>query len=140
MKNNSGYKTKQKENLLAFLIRNKDKHTNVREISVFLAGEGTPMGTATIYRQLEKLVGQGLVRKYILDGSTGACFQYIEEADCCHEHFHLKCTSCGQLIHVDCDFLSEAQNHIFEHHGFTVDSSQTVFYGKCSECSKAVQL
>lgn len=140
MKNNNGYKTKQKESLLSFLIKNKDKHTNVREISDFLKFEGTPMGTATIYRQLEKLVEQGMVRKYILDGSTGACFQYIDEKDCCNEHFHLKCISCGQLIHINCDYLSGINKHIFEHHGFTVDSSQTVFYGKCSECSKAAQL
>jgi Fur family ferric uptake transcriptional regulator len=135
MKNNSGYKTKQKESLLAFLVKNKDRHTNVREISVFLADEGTPMGTATIYRQLEKLVEQGLVRKYILDGSTGACFQYIEN-DCCHEHFHLKCISCGKLIHIDCDYLGDINNHILEHHGFRVDSSQTIFYGQCAECRK----
>lgn len=139
MKNTNGYNTKQKENLLAFLMRNKDKHTNVREIGIFLANEGTPMSTATIYRQLEKLVEQGVVRKYILDGSTGACFQYIENSSCCHEHFHLKCTSCGRLLHIDCNFLTGINKHILEHHGFTVDSSQTVFYGICSECSKAAQ-
>lgn len=79
MKFSNGYNTKQKESLVAFLIKNKDRHTNVREISSFLSNEGTPMGTATIYRQLDKLVEQGLVRKYILDGSAGACYQYIDD-------------------------------------------------------------
>jgi len=139
MKNTKGYNTKQKENLLSFLIKNKNKHTNVREISIFLAGEGTPVGTATIYRQLEKLVEQGLVRKYTLNSSSGACFQYIENSDCCREHFHLKCTLCGKLLHIDCNYLTGINQHIAEHHGFAVDSSQTVFYGICSECSKAAQ-
>lgn len=139
MKSNIGYNTKQKENLLAFLIRNKHKHTNVQEIGAFLAGEGTPVGTATIYRQLEKLIEQGLVRKYILDGKSGACFQYIDSGENCHEHYHLKCVVCGKLIHIDCDHLSDINQHICQHHGFTVDSSQTVFYGRCSECSKAVE-
>lgn len=134
MKLSNEYKTKQKENLIAFLIKNKDRHTNVQEISSYLAQEGSPVGTATIYRQLEKLVERGLVRKYVLDGKTGACFQYIGD-NSCREHFHLKCVCCGQLIHIDCNFLSGVNKHIFEHHGFTVNSTQTVFYGRCTECS-----
>lgn len=130
------YNTKQGESLLAFLIKNKDRHTSVQEIIGFLASEGTPMGTATIYRQLDKLVEEGLVRRYILDGKSGACYQYIGDADGCHEHYHLKCVCCGKLIHIDCDRLSDINRHIFEHHDFTVDSSQTVFYGKCAQCGK----
>lgn len=137
MKSNFGYNTKQKENLLSFLIQNKEKHTNVQEISAYLSSEDTPVGTATIYRQLDKLVELGVVRKYVFDGKTGACYQYIEDDKSCHEHFHLKCISCGKLIHIDCDYLMGVNSHIFEHHGFTVDSSQTVFYGRCAECNKA---
>lgn len=135
MKQDSGYKTRQKEKLLDYLVRNKERHTNVQEIIAFLADEGTPVGTATIYRQLDKLVECGVVRRYNFDGKTGACYQYIENTDDCHEHFHLKCIVCGKLIHLSCDRLSDINRHIFEKHGFQVDSSQTVFYGKCSECS-----
>lgn len=135
MKQDSGYKTRQKEKLLDYLVRNKEKHTNVQEISAFLTAEGTPVGTATIYRQLDKLVECGVVRRYNFDGKTGACYQYIEDNSDCHEHFHLKCTICGKLIHLSCDRLSCINRHIFEKHGFQVDPSQTVFYGKCSECS-----
>ena len=62
MKRESGYNTKQKEKLLEYLISNKEKHTNVQEISAFLTAEGSPVGVATIYRQLDRLVEQGLVR------------------------------------------------------------------------------
>ena len=53
MKRETGYNTKQKEKLLEFLIANKDKHTNVQEISAYFSAEGTPLGTTTIYRQLD---------------------------------------------------------------------------------------
>ena len=106
MKRDSGYNTKQKEKLIDFLISNKDKHTNVQEISAYLSAEGTPVGTATIYRQLDKLVESGTVRKYTFDGKTGACYQYIDGAEQCREHFHLKCLTCGKLIHLDCDHLA----------------------------------
>ncbi len=139
MKQDSGYKTKQKEKILDYLIRNKEKHTNVQEIITFLTAEGNPIGTATIYRQLDKLVDCGMVRRYNFDGKTGACYQYIENKEECHEHFHLKCTICGKLIHLNCDRLSNINRHIFEKHGFQVDPSQTVFYGKCSECLSKIE-
>ena len=134
MKRGAGYNTKQKENLLEYLIKNKQKHTNVQEISAFLSAEGTPVGVATIYRQLDRLVEQGLVRKYSFDGETSACYQYIEDDEQCRSHFHLKCLSCGRLIHLDCDHLADLTRHIEEEHGFDIDYSQTVFYGVCSDC------
>lgn len=136
MKNDSGYNTKQKEKLLSFLISKKNEHTNVPSISAFLAAEGSPVGTATIYRQLDRLVEQGIVRRYTIDGKTGACFQYVDNSDQCREHFHLKCKSCGKLIHTDCNRLSEINSHILRHHGFAVDTSMTVFYGICSDCQE----
>ena len=131
MKKDLGYKTSQKEMLLDFLVKNKEKHTNVQEISAYLRSEGTPVGTATIYRQLDRLVESGNVRKFVIDGKTGACYQYIENEKECREHFHLKCLSCGKLIHLSCGQLIGINRHIAEHHGFTV------FYGKCAECSAA---
>lgn len=134
MKNDSGYNTKQKEMLLSYLITNKNEHTNVTGISAYLAAEGTPVGTATIYRQLDRLVEQGLVRKYTIDGKTGACYQYVDNSSECRQHFHLKCKSCGRLIHTECARLTEINRHILEHHGFSVDTSMTVFYGVCDCC------
>ncbi len=140
MKKDMGYNTRQKEKLVDYLIKNKDNHTNVQEISAYLSAEGTPVGTATIYRQLDKLVEGGIVRKYNIDGKTGACYQYIEDKEDCHEHFHLKCVNCGKLIHLDCEFLTHVNKHISEHHKFTVDSSQTVFYGVCQDCSDSSEV
>ena len=137
MKRDIGYNTRQKEKLIDYLIRNKEKHTNVQEISAYLSSEGSPLGTATIYRQLDKLVEAGVVRKFVIDGKMGACYQYIENTDECREHFHLKCLKCGRLIHLNCDHLMGINEHIAEHHGFIIDPSQTVFYGTCSECAGA---
>lgn len=135
MKKESGYNTSQKEKLLDFLISNKDKHTTVQEIDAYLRNLGSPVGMATIYRQLDRLVESGMVRRFIIDGKTSACFQYIENEQECQEHFHLKCLSCGKLIHLSCSQLKELKSHISEHHGFIIDPSQTVFYGRCEDCS-----
>lgn len=54
----------------------------------------------------------------------------------CREHYHLKCTECGKLIHAECKFLSELSAHIYNEHGFKVDGSRTVLYGVCGDCLK----
>ena len=138
MKRNSNYNTKQKELLLSFLRENSDEHITVQKISTFMSNAGTPMGTATIYRQLDKLVEQGCVKKYILDNRSGACYQYTESEQGCNDHYHLKCVLCGKLIHLDCDVLDNINSHILDHHGFVVDNSKTVFYGQCEECTGGI--
>ena len=133
MNGSNGYKTKQRDLILNYMTSHRESHVTVNGISDHLASHGTPIGTATIYRQLEKLVEQGVVRKYTVDSSTCACFQYVEPDMKCHEHFHLKCERCGKLIHLECDFVRELASHVQSEHGFAIDPLRTVFYGVCRD-------
>ena len=132
----TGYKTRQRELILDYLKNSDKPHVTAGDIAAHLR-ETENVGTATVYRQLDKMVTDGLVRKYSLDG--GACYQYVGGGGDCHEHFHLKCLNCGALIHVDCEFLSGLGPHILEHHGFQVDNSRTVMYGLCRKCREGAK-
>lgn len=132
------YKTKQKEYILTFLEQNQDKHLTAENILDYLKQNNTPVGKSTIYRYLDVLVNQGIVRKYIIEEGKSACYQYVVEERGCKEHFHLKCNDCGKLFHVECEQLSGIDNHILEHHRFRIDNSKTVFYGVCEDCAKVV--
>lgn len=111
------------------------RHVTATEIQQGMFAADYPIGLATIYRQLEKLVQDGLLRKYTLDGHAGACYQYVGSDTCAGEHYHLKCEGCGQLIHLDCHFVEDMQKHIQDEHGFTVNNNKTVLYGTCGKCS-----
>lgn len=128
------YKTKQRSKVLDCLIQNKNKHMTAEDIVAYLKEHGAAVGKATVYRTLEKLLSEGNVRKYICEEGKSACFQYVED-NSCNSHFHLKCVKCGKLIHLECDYLSDLEKHIFEHHKFTVDNTKTVLYGICGDCS-----
>lgn len=127
------YKTKQKEVLIECLESNKDIHMTAADISEQLRNMGHPLGMSTVYRQLDKLVAQGIVRKYIIDETSSACYQYVSDGACC-EHFHLKCNSCGRLIHTDCTLMKQIAQHMKESHGFEVDLGKTLLYGTCNDC------
>ena len=129
------YKTRQRSQILNCLIENSSKHLTADEISVILKEKNCEVGKTTVYRSLEKLIKEGSVRKYIYEEGRSACFQYVDGNENCHQHFHLKCIECGKLMHLECDYLSDLEKHIFEHHKFIVDNTKTVLYGVCEECS-----
>ena len=129
-----GYKTRQKEQIIAYLTAHPGQHVTAQELSRHLEAEGTPVGTATIYRCLDQLTTDGVLRKYTIDSRTCACYEYISESEECRSHFHLKCMKCDKLIHLTCEHLDGLAAHILEHHGFQIDTSKTVLYGLCADC------
>ena len=115
-----GYNTKQGELIFSLLENSGGKHLTAEDISHTLGERGCPVGKATVFRHLEKMLRDVSVRKFVLHDGESACYQYVGgNADCCN-HYHLKCSECGKLLHVECDFLEKVAEHIFEHHGFTL--------------------
>ena len=129
-----GYNTKQKNIIIEMLKQNKNRHLTADEMLKILEEMSSPVGKATLYRFLDVLVSTGDLRKYITVDGDKACYQYVDDEEGCHEHYHLKCIECGKLIHVDCSHLDEITNHIGEHHNFNVDKSRIVLYGTCNSC------
>lgn len=122
--------------MLDYLQAMTGRHVTVGEICAYLQAQGSPIGQATVYRHLECMVNEGIVNKYMIDGTSPACFEYIGSA--CHEDpescFHCKCEICGRLFHVHCRELEGIGEHLYEHHHFRLNPYRTVFYGVCADC------
>lgn len=125
------YLTKNKKTVLGFLKSNSDRHYTVEE----LKNELPDVPQASLYRIIDELVEIGLVKKYIIDNNNPACFQYVGDG-IKHSHFHLLCTKCGKLIHLECREVNELIKHIEDEHGFSVDISKVNLYGLCEDCKK----
>ena len=128
------YNTKQSKLVYNFLQNNPHNHFSAEEVYFALISNGDNIGRTTVYRQLDKLCDENKVRKFF-SGENNACCYQLESEDC-HNHYHLKCSSCGTLIHTECDFLDKLSNHIFNDHQFRIDNSKTVLYGICQGCRK----
>jgi Fur family ferric uptake transcriptional regulator len=109
----------------------------VNQLVRYFTDTAAGIGQATIYRHLEKLAAGGRIRKFVLSDGRSACYQYIDNAAVCREHFHLICEICGSLSHVDCDLLDELEGHLRAKHDFQIDILRTVFYGTCKKCLSA---
>ncbi len=131
------YNTKQRSELLEYLVAHPHTHITVNDICRYFRERKRNIGVATVYRHLEKMVDEGLVNKYIIDKNSPACFEYVagdgehETTDC----FHCKCDSCGKLIHLHCEELKELRSHLESSHAFRLNPLRTVFYGRCSSCA-----
>lgn len=130
------YRTKQGQALLDYLQTLGGAHVSANEIAVAMPGK---IGLTTVYRQLEKLVEQGQVRKYTTEGEA-ACYQYVGEGSCCRDHYHMMCAACGKLIHVECEEMDRLAEHLYAHHGFRTDPLRTALYGTCRECLEREEL
>lgn len=128
------YQTKQKSNIINILVENKDKHLNAEEIYMILKNNNTSVSLATLYRCLDKLVSENLVRKYTSTHLGKACYQYIDKSCTLHNHFHLVCEKCQKLIHIDCKMIEDFIEHIEKHHNFKVQREKVVYYGLCEDC------
>ena len=135
MINIKGYNTRQKNNILKFLTENKDRHFTVDELISDMKSSGINIGKSTVYRFLEYLFKAGYVRKYAIEDRNKASYQFIGDVNC-KEHYHLKCVGCGELLHLDCNFLSDIKKHVSKKHNFEIDNSKTVLYGFCEMCKE----
>ncbi len=128
------YKTKQRENILTFIKQNSHRCLTAEEIIEGVSTKEKPASKATVYRCLDLFTKDGTVSKFIGAKGESAIYRYNGGHS---DHFHLKCTRCAGTECVDCGFINRMQTHFFEHHGFTVSRTQTVFYGLCKACSGA---
>ena len=68
------YSTKQRDAILSFLKEN-NAHVSASDIVFHLKEQGYKISTATVYRTLDKLVSDGVVRKMVVGDGSGACYQ-----------------------------------------------------------------
>ena len=133
------YKTAGRQRLLDFLQSHPDRQFPVGDLAEELDHSSgiEPKGNrkSSLYRHLSELCDEGTVRKYRSDTQSSYVYQYVGQGDCCH-HFHLKCESCGALIHLECAVSQELLSHIRSDHGFRVDSGRSILYGTCESCAK----
>ena len=139
MANKMQYVTQQRKDLLEYFQTMEGQHVTAADVVDCFHRNGKKIGITTVYRQLEKMVDEGIVRKYIIDANSPACFEYVGEDDVCQDPvcFHCKCEKCGKLIHLHCDELKGIAEHLQKHHRFALNAMRTVFYGVCEDCMAA---
>ena len=128
MKQRNAYQTKQTAEILQSLESIPNKHLTVSEICTALKDKDISIGTTTVYRHLEKLAADGLVTRYVVNGSSSAYFEYTHPS--VNSYYHFQCEKCHRLLHVPASSVSSDGS------GFSIDPMKTVLYGICDDCAE----
>ena len=129
------YNTKQNQAVLHYLEACAGEALTANQLAEALRAAGSPVGLATIYRQLERLEAAGRIHK--VNTEEGAVYQYCTHMGD-HSCFLLRCEDCGRIVHLDCDHLEGLCTHLESAHHFRIDPRRTILKGRCEQCLQEV--
>ena len=128
------YDTGQRRCLIGVLEKHCDRQLSAEQIAGLIEAEGGEISLSAVYRNIERLEQEGLVRRSLVGGSKKAVYQYIGGQ--CAMHLHLQCVSCGQISHLDDEAANAMREAVSACGDFAIDEKMTVLYGRCKECVK----
>ena len=107
-----------------------DEHRDAEEIYLSLRNEGMSVSRATVYRTIDVLVKNNLVRKLELgDGRA----RYEHKMDLEH-HDHLICVQCGKIEEFMDETIEEIQETIVNDLGFKLIRHIHQLFVICNNC------
>ncbi len=110
-----------------------DEHRDAEEIYLALRNSGFNVSRATVYRTIDVLVKNNMVRKLELgDGRA----RYENKMDTTH-HDHLICVQCGKIEEFMDDVIEARQDKIVEKFGYKLIRHIHQLFVICDACRAA---
>lgn len=111
-------------------VKKLECHATADEIYQMVVHEHPNISKGTVYRNLHQLADSGEIRKVEVPGGADR-FDHR-----CHDHYHVRCLSCGRVFDVDMDYIEDLEKRVKDTHGFTFNGHDLMFKGICPECGK----
>ena len=121
--------SKQSEEVLSVVL-NSNNHPDAKEIYELVKLKIPNVSLGTVYRNLNTLAKEGLIRKIELDDGNDRFDKTL------FQHNHLKCTKCGKVVDIIPKLSSVEINEIERKTGFKITDSSFNINGICKKCKK----
>jgi len=111
-------------------LSNTDEHRDAEEIYLALHNSALNVSRATVYRTIDVLVKNNMVRKLVLgDGRA----RYEHKIDSTH-HDHLICVQCGKIEEFMDEVIEDRQDKIVKALGFKLIRHIHQLFVICDDC------
>lgn len=128
-----GYKlTPQRRATLDTIMENQGKHLSTEEIYDMVKEKCPEIGLATVYRTLQLLDELDVISKINFDDGCSRYELNTHQDD--HQHHHLICLKCGNVIEVEVDLMDALEDEIEKNYDFEISDHKVKFYGYCNKC------
>ena len=128
------YKTKTRQVIMDFMVKNPDRIFKASDIAQDLPS----VSLSTIYRNLSRLEKAGIVQIVGAEENKELQYRYTGPSKC-QAKMHLVCKICGKFFHLDGPALKMLQLSVQRVSGFELDQQQSVLLGRCAGCSIAAK-
>jgi|TARA_B110000263_G_scaffold56478_1_gene48090 Fur family ferric uptake transcriptional regulator len=125
-----GLRYTQQRQLIWDELCSSEEHRDAEEIYLSLRKDGVNASRATVYRTIDVLIKNKLVRK--LDLGDGKA-RYENKMDSTH-HDHLICVQCGKIEEFMDDKIERIQDDIVKSFGFIMIRHIHQLFVLCDEC------
>ena len=130
------YNTRLRPHIISAFSASPDGLLSASDVYLALVGAGVSVNLTTVYRNLERMTEAGELLRFCEAGERGgARYKYSGEGGVCRDHIHAKCTECGEVLHLDCDFMEKLAHHTQKEHGFLIRAEGSMLFGVCEKCA-----
>jgi len=119
--------SRQRKRILETL-RRKPVHPSAEYIYKTLKEENSGIGLATVYRNLNKMADEGIIKR--IDGLENSV-HYDHNT---HIHYHFFCKKCRKIFDLPSDISPNLVQKAEMVSGFRIETHEIVFHGLCNHC------
>ncbi len=128
------YMTEQRDLLLTFLREHLHEQLSIEEIASHISVENG-ISRSAIYRNIERLVEEGAVRRLATGKGRSFLYQYTGNEEC-SRHLHLQCVECGQVLHMKNEATRFVLDMVQKDSGFRINEKNSTLVGLCHACAE----
>ena len=123
-------KYSRQRDLILKALRENVVHPTADFIYTVLKEKEPNLSLATVYRNLNLLANEGIIRK--IEGLDGvAHFDHDT-----HNHYHFICSKCNKVYDVPYDIAPDLAEKVLAATGMAAESCEITFKGLCFDCKK----
>ncbi len=130
---NSGMRWTRQRQLIYDEISLEKGHYTAETIKNKLCEKNINTGLSTIYRTLQLLEENNIIRRVPLGLGT-TVYESCDGKN--HGHHHMHCTKCGKTMEIHVDMLDGLEKIIKTKYNFTITGHTVMFTGLCNSCAK----
>lgn len=129
-----GYRVTEARLRVHALLRDAGGHLTADEIADGLADGDDTVTLSSVYRVLALFEELDLVRSSRLGGDAVSHWELAHP----DEHFHVVCSSCGDVDHHRGSLVAVIEEHLRDDHDFEPDEVTVLVRGTCAPCRAAL--
>lgn len=121
-------KSRQRDRILEILNQSRN-HPTAADVYDRIKDEFPSASLGNVYRNLNILVDQGVVRRFA-SGSTFDRFEAVSE-----HHSHFICRRCGNIFDIPAPSLGDFTTEVHDTRGHEIEEVHVDLHGLCASCA-----